>query len=171
MASAFKYDTDVLDCLAASRRCLSAYEISRSLSAAHKHPVRAVSVYRCLARLVADGLALKLVSQNAFIARTKAGPADVGGLLVITCHICKAYEIERTAYGRRIGAAAEDAGFRPSTVHLEIIGQCARCRSCEREGEGRQMVTNLAEPNGSIALASRHSVHVIGQLLNDEAIA
>ena len=171
MATAFKYDTDVLDCLAASRRCLSAYEISKALSAAHKHPVRAVSVYRCLARLVAHGLALKVVSQNAFIASTKAAPANAGGLLVITCDICKAYEIKRTAYGPRISAAAEDAGFRPSTVHLEIIGQCARCRSCEREGEARQIVTNLAVPNDPVALASRHSFHLVEQLLNDEAIA
>lgn len=171
MASAFKYDTDVLDCLAASGKCLSAYEISRALSAAHKHPVRAVSIYRCLARLVADGLALKVVSQNAFIARTKAGPADGCGLLVITCHICKAYELQSTAYGSRISAAAERAGFRTSTVHLEVIGQCARCRSSERVEEGPRKVTILAPPSEPLALPSRQSPQRIERYLNDEAMA
>lgn len=154
---AFKYDTDVLDCLAASGRCLGAYEISGILSEAHKHPVRAVSVYRCLARLVADGLALRVVSQNAFIASSRAGCADRGGLLVISCPVCKAYVAKRTAHGLRIGAAAESAGFRPSTVYLEAIGKCRRCRSRERAEDGRRRPIVRPEPRGLDAVAGRMS--------------
>ena len=125
----FKFDQQVLDCLAGTSRCLSAYDIARALSEFHPVPIRAASIYRCLERLIAKNLVRKVVSQSAFVAVPANVQSDDLELLVVTCSSCRRSEVHATAYARTVLAAARSRGFCPTELHLEAIGTCPACAS------------------------------------------
>jgi Fe2+ or Zn2+ uptake regulation protein len=128
----FKHDKDVLDALSASDRCLSAYEIAEVLSRGGPDPIRANSVYRCLERLIANGYAMKIVSQNAFLATPRRVTAHERALLVVTCSRCRCYHVQPTTHGTVVLAAARRQGFQPSKMHLEVVGLCASCEAHQK---------------------------------------
>ncbi|MFG1391951.1 Fur family transcriptional regulator [Xanthobacter agilis] len=116
--------------LAASHTPLGAYEIVEQLAAAGESSPP-MSVYRALDFLVAEGLAHRIESRNAFLAC--AHPHDADEVVVfLICERCGlTREVAAHAVGRDLAWAARAAGFTPRQRVLEVAGLCAHCRAAE----------------------------------------
>lgn len=117
----------VMRALAESHVPLGAYEIVERL-AAEGEPSPPMSVYRVLDFLVAEGLAHRIASRNAFLAC--AHPHDGDEVVVfLICEQCGlTQEVASHAVGRDLAWAARAAGFEPRQRVLEVAGTCAACR-------------------------------------------
>jgi Fur family zinc uptake transcriptional regulator len=122
----------VLETLAASHAPLGAYEIVEKLKKTKTTP--AMSVYRALDFLLAEGLAHRIESKNAFLACAYGHDND-DIVLFMLCERCGTVaEVTSTALGRDLAQAAKSASFSPKAPVLEVSGLCARCR----EGRGQR---------------------------------
>lgn len=120
----------VMEALAESHVPLGAYELVERLAAAGER-VPPMSVYRVLDFLLAEGLAHRIESRNAFLACGHAHEQGEVAMFLI-CEQCGATrEVASHAVGRDLAWAARAAGFEPRQRVLELNGLCARCR--ERE--------------------------------------
>jgi len=120
----------VLEALAESHAPLGAYDIVEQLSKAGE-AVPAMSVYRALDFLVAEGFAHRIESRNAFLACSHGH--DSGEVVVfLLCERCGAVaEVTRGGVGRELALAARAAGFKARVPVLEIAGMCEACRQSE----------------------------------------
>lgn len=118
---------NVMRALAASHTPLGAYDIVERL-ATEGEGAPPMSVYRALDFLVAEGLAHRIESRNAFLAC--AHPHDADEVVVfLICESCGlTREVASHAVGRDLAWAARAAGFTPRQRVLEVAGLCARCR-------------------------------------------
>ncbi|MCJ8144855.1 transcriptional repressor [Ancylobacter sp. A5.8] len=118
----------VLEALADSHVPLGAYELVERLGASGDKPAP-MSVYRALDFLVAEGLAHRIESRNAFMACGRAhGRDDV--IVFLICERCGlTSEVASHAVGRDLAWATRAAGFTPRTPVIEIAGTCARCEA------------------------------------------
>lgn len=117
----------VLEQLADSHVPLGAYELVERLGAAGDKPPP-MSVYRALDFLVAQGLAHRIESRNAYLACGREHGAD-DVIVFLICEGCGlTSEVASHAIGRDLAWATRAAGFTPRTPVLEIAGTCARCR-------------------------------------------
>jgi Fur family zinc uptake transcriptional regulator len=116
----------VLEILAASHAPLGAYDIVEKLKKS-KEPAPAMSVYRVLDFLLAEGLAHRIESKNAFLACTHGH--DSGDIvLFMLCDRCGTVaEVTSNALGRDLTQAAKSVSFSPKAPVLEVSGLCARC--------------------------------------------
>jgi len=116
----------VLEALADSHVPLGAYEIVDRLGTSGERPPP-MSVYRTLDFLVAEGLAHRVESRNAYIAcGHEHDPDDV--VVFLICDACgQTAEVGSHAVGRDLAWAARAAGFTPRASVIEIPGECARC--------------------------------------------
>ncbi|MBS9478188.1 Fur family transcriptional regulator [Ancylobacter radicis] len=122
----------VLEGLADSHAPLGAYDLVERLGASGDKPAP-MSVYRALDFLVAEGLAHRIESRNAYIACGHAHGAD-DVIIFLICESCGlTSEVSSHAIGRDLAWATRAAGFTPHTPVLEIAGTCARCRDAARE--------------------------------------
>lgn len=121
---------NVMRILAGSHVPLGAYEIVERL-AREGESVPPMSVYRVLDFLVAERLAHRIESRNAFLACAHAHEADevVVFLICEQCGLTK--EVASHAVGRDLAWAARASGFTPRQRVLEIAGRCARCRGAD----------------------------------------
>ncbi|MBS7532823.1 transcriptional repressor [Ancylobacter sonchi] len=118
----------VLQTLAQSHVPLGAYDLVERLGTDGERPPP-MSVYRALDFLVAEGLAHRIESRNAFLACGRAHEAD-DVIVFLICERCGLTdEVASHAIGRDIAWATRAAGFTPRTPVLEIAGTCARCRA------------------------------------------
>ena len=120
--------------LADTHRPLGAYEIVERL-AADGEQTPPMSVYRVLDFLVAEGLAHRIESRNAYLACVHPhGDEDV--VVFLICEQCGlTQEVSSHAVGRDLAWASRAVGFTPRQRVLEIAGSCARCRdAAEQEG-------------------------------------
>ena len=141
---------NVMRTLAESHTPLGAYDIVERLGAdeagasskAGTKSVPPMSVYRALDFLVAEGLAHRIESRNAFLAC--AHPHEAGEVVVfLICEHCGlTREVASHAVGRDLAWAARAAGFTPRQRVLEVAGLCAHCR----EAEGAPHGSTGAEP-------------------------
>ncbi|MDI4664780.1 transcriptional repressor [Xanthobacter autotrophicus] len=117
----------VMKALAETHVPLGAYEIVERLAAAGE-PTPPMSVYRVLDFLVAEGLAHRIESRNAFLAC--GHPHDTDEVVVfLICERCGlTKEVASHAVGRDLAWAARAAGFEPRQRVLEVAGTCAHCR-------------------------------------------
>ncbi|MCK0198496.1 transcriptional repressor [Ancylobacter sp. 6x-1] len=116
----------VIGALANSHVPLGAYELVERLGAAGDKPPP-MSVYRALDFLVAEGLAHRIESRNAFIACGREHGAD-DVVVFLICERCGAtQEVASHAIGRDLAWATRAAGFTPRNPVIEIAGTCARC--------------------------------------------
>lgn len=117
----------VMRALAESHSPLGAYDIVERL-AAEGEQSPPMSVYRVLDFLVAEGLAHRIESRNAYLACGHPhGDEDV--VVFLICNQCGlTQEVSSHAVGRDLAWAARAVGFTPRQRVLEIAGQCARCR-------------------------------------------
>lgn len=123
---------NVMRILADSHVPQGAYEIVERLSK-EGEGAPPMSVYRVLDFLVAEGLAHRIASRNAFLACAHPHDGDevVVFLICEGCGLTK--EVASHAVGRDLAWAARAAGFTPRQQVLEIGGACARCREAEGE--------------------------------------
>lgn len=116
----------VLEALAASHRPLGAYEIIDRLGAKGPRPAP-ITVYRALDFLLANGLAHRIESLNAFIACIN-NHASGTPVVFLICEQCGAVgEAPSSAVGAALLAAAEQAAFTPKAPVIEIAGICGHC--------------------------------------------
>jgi len=120
----------VLQALAESHSPLGAYEIVERLKKT-REPVPAMSVYRALDFLLAEGLAHRIESQNAFLACIHGHDSD-DIVLFLLCERCKRVaEVTSGALGRDLSQAARGVGFSARGRVLEVSGLCSACKKVE----------------------------------------
>ena len=119
----------VLEALYATHRPLSAYDIAESLPPEENGKrLSAVSVYRALDFLMAQGFVHRLESRNAFIAcPSHHAPGDV--IVFLICDRCGGVdERQSDELSGTLGRLAEANGFEPRSRIIEVAGACAHCR-------------------------------------------
>lgn len=116
----------VLQSLAGSHAPIGAYEIVERLGKAGE-PAPPMSVYRALEFLVAERLAHRIESKNAYLACNHGH--DVGEVVMfLMCERCSTVaEVASRTVGRDVGEAARSIGFDARTQVLEIAGLCENC--------------------------------------------
>lgn len=126
---------NVMKALAESHAPVGAYDIVQRLADAGE-PAPPMSVYRVLDFLVAEGLAHRIESRNAYLAC--AHPHESGEVVVfLICERCSdTREVASHAIGRDLAWAARAAGFEPRQRVLEVAGSCARCRNADEAPAG-----------------------------------
>jgi len=122
----------VLEILAASHKPLGAYEIIDAVADSGPRPAP-ITVYRALDFLMANGLAHRIASRNAFLA---CGHKHANGALVafLICESCGSVgEMQSGDLAAALAAAANSAGFAPAMSVVEITGFCTYCARSRAE--------------------------------------
>jgi Fur family zinc uptake transcriptional regulator len=120
----------VLQTLAESHSPLGAYEIAERLKKT-RDPAPAMSVYRALEFLLAEGLAHRIESKNAFLACIHGHDTDEI-VLFLLCERCeRVAEVTSGAIGRDLSQAARGVGFSARARVLEVTGLCNACKKME----------------------------------------
>jgi Fur family zinc uptake transcriptional regulator len=120
--------TRIRDLLADAQKPLSAYDV---IDAMREHGRLAPpTVYRALQKLIDEGLAHRLESQNAYVACRQAeqhcGHDHKAGFMI--CRACgKAVEFGDAEIEALLARAAARNGFFADRVAIEIQGLCADC--------------------------------------------
>ena len=117
---------NVMKALAESHVPLGAYEIVQKLSTAGD-PAPPMSVYRVLDFLVAEGLAHRIESRNAFLACPGGHGVHPQAVFMIceTCGVVSETVSPQVEAG--LMALARDHGFRPKGRVVELTGCCGTC--------------------------------------------
>lgn len=111
----------VLEILCASQRPLGAYEILEQMGS-DKPP----TVYRALEFLLAQGLAHRIESLNAFVGCSHPEHPHASQFLI--CRDCGVVsELEDPALGQRLDRTLASRGFQADSQVVEITGRCASC--------------------------------------------
>ena len=118
----------VLSALYTDHRPLSAYDLIDRLASGDGQKRAAVSVYRALDFLIAQGLAHRIESRNAFIAcPLDHGPEDL--VLFMICTQCGGVdEVHAPELVQTLDQIAQRQSFSPQVRILELSGLCAHCR-------------------------------------------
>lgn len=112
--------------LARHDRPASAYLIADNLSRSRAKRVAPNSVYRILDLFVANNLAIKIESANAFLAN--AHPGEEHDCIYLVCDECgAASHIDDEGISRNLRALAAANHFRATRPVLEIRGVCCAC--------------------------------------------
>ena len=116
----------IFETLAGFSRPASAYDIAELVSAARGKRVAPNSVYRILDLFVANNLAMRVESANAYIAN--AHPGCHHDCIFMVCRNCKqATHVDDDTVTGQVRAIAQQDGFRPERPVIEILGLCAKC--------------------------------------------
>lgn len=121
----------VLEILAQSHAPVGAYEIVEKLGETGS-PAPAMSVYRALDFLVAEHLAHRIESRNAFLA-CAFGHDRAEPVMFLICEKCGTVaEMQAAAFARDVSKVAKSAGFEPKSSVVEVSGTCEACRKKAR---------------------------------------
>ena len=116
----------IFDLLAEDDRPASAYDIADRLSRARGKRVAPNSVYRILDLFVANNLALRIESANAFVVN--AHPGCRHDCIFLVCRTCgETTHIDDDALTANVRAVAERSSFTAERPVIEILGRCAKC--------------------------------------------
>ena len=112
--------------LSRHERPVSAYDIADNLSAARGKRVAPNSVYRILDVFVANNLAMRVESANAYLANTHPGCAH--DCIFLVCDECgEAAHADDEDVSRAVRAIAAARQFKATRPVLEIRGLCKLC--------------------------------------------
>jgi Fur family zinc uptake transcriptional regulator len=112
--------------LARHDRPVSAYDIADNLSAARGKRVAPNSIYRILDLFVANNLAMRVESANAYLANSHPGCQH--DCIFLVCDECgEALHLDDEEVSRTVRTLAEGRGFRAERPVLEIRGLCRQC--------------------------------------------
>ncbi|MEL7189725.1 MAG: transcriptional repressor [Pseudomonadota bacterium] len=112
--------------LVSHERPASAYDIADSLSKTRGKRVAPNSVYRILDVFVANNLALRVESSNAFLANTHPGCEH--DCIFLVCDECgDAAHIDNDEISRTLRALAAAQRFKAERPVLEVRGICQAC--------------------------------------------
>lgn len=113
--------------LARHERPVSAYDIADNLSRDRGKRVAPNSVYRILDLFVANNLALRVESANAFLANTHPGCEH--DCIFMVCDECgEATHVDDDEISRRVRALAKAREFQARRPVIEIRGLCSSCK-------------------------------------------
>ena len=116
----------VFDALAAFDQPASAYDIAEKTSATLGRRVAANTVYRILDLFVANNVAMRVESRNAYLAN--AHPDCLHECIFLVCDRCGATtHIDDDSLAKGVRETARAAGFRPERPVIEVRGRCADC--------------------------------------------
>lgn len=116
----------VFDVLAGQSRPASAYDIAETLSRREDRRVAANSIYRILDLFVANNLALKIESANAYVANPH--PGCVHDCIFLLCGACHGTtHIDQDVVAASVRKAARTVGFAPDRTVIEVRGTCDNC--------------------------------------------
>ncbi len=117
---------DIFTVLASFQKPASAYDIADIVSQKRGKRVAPNSVYRILDLFVANNLASRVESANAFIAN--AHPGCLHDCIFLICDDCGATtHIDDDSLTNNVRNAASEAGFKPIRPVVEVRGKCADC--------------------------------------------
>jgi len=112
--------------LARHDRPVSAYDIADNPSAARGKRVAPNSIYRILDLFVANNLAMRVESSNAYLANCH--PGEEHDCIFLVCDECgEAAHVDDEAVSRSVRALADSRQFRAERPVLEIRGVCRSC--------------------------------------------
>ncbi|SEJ11560.1 Fur family transcriptional regulator, zinc uptake regulator [Sphingobium sp. AP50] len=113
----------IFDALAAEEKPASAYDIADNVSKARGKRVAPNSVYRILDLFVANNIAMRVESANAYIAN--AHPGCHHDCIFLVCDECgQVTHIDNDPITSSLRAAADKAGFTPKRAVIEMRGTC-----------------------------------------------
>lgn len=117
---------DIFAVLATFDKPASAYDIADLVSQKRGKRVAANSVYRILDLFVANNLASRVESANAYLAN--AHPGCLHDCIFLICDRCgSATHIDDDSLTGNVRKAAEAAGFSAVRPMVEVRGTCADC--------------------------------------------
>jgi Fur family zinc uptake transcriptional regulator len=118
---------EVFEELAQHERPVSAYDIADGVSARRGKRIAPNSVYRILDLFVANNLAMRVESSNAYLANSH--PGCLHDCIFLVCDECgEATHVDSDEVSRKVRALAEATGFKVERPVIEIRGLCAACR-------------------------------------------
>ncbi|WP_425304557.1 Fur family transcriptional regulator [Sandarakinorhabdus limnophila] len=116
----------VFAALAGYDRPVSAYDVTDAVSTASGRRIAANSVYRILDLFVANNVASRVESANAFIANVH--PDCPHDCIFLVCDRCGgATHVDDDRITGDVRSAALAAGFTPVRPVIEVRGLCANC--------------------------------------------
>ncbi len=119
--------SDVFAELASHERPASAYDIADNLSAKRGKRVAPNSVYRILDLFVANNLALRVESSNAFLANSH--PGCTHDCIFLVCDECgEATHVDDDDVSKKVRTVADGANFAARRPIIEVRGVCRSCR-------------------------------------------
>lgn len=112
--------------LAAQDRPVSAYDIAENLSRRRGKRVAPNSVYRILDLFVANNLALRVESANAFLANSHPGCQH--DCIFLVCDECgEATHVDDDEVSGKLRLVAQARHFKAERPVIEIRGLCQSC--------------------------------------------
>jgi Fur family zinc uptake transcriptional regulator len=112
--------------LARHERPASAYDIADNLSKARGKRVAPNSIYRILDVFVANNLAMRIESANAFLANSHPGCEH--DCVFLVCEECgEARHVDDDEVSRNVRALATQRDFKVVRPVIEVRGLCAAC--------------------------------------------
>jgi Fur family zinc uptake transcriptional regulator len=118
----------VLGLVLQAERPLTAYQLLDRLKEKRRGAVPP-TVYRALDFLLENKLIHKIERLNAFVPCTEAGHHHAHSAQFLICRRCgTVIELEDSAASHALEQAATRAGFKPSSMIVEIEGLCAACQ-------------------------------------------
>ena len=116
----------VFDALTGFDQPASAYAVTDKVSAVLGRRIAANSIYRILDLFVANNVALRVESANAYLAN--AHPECHHDCIFLICDACgRATHVDDDGVAATVRAAAMQTGFKPSRPVIEVRGKCATC--------------------------------------------
>ena len=116
----------IFDALAAEEKPASAYDIADTVSKARGKRVAPNSVYRILDLFVANNIAMRVESANAYIAN--AHPGCHHDCIFLVCDSCgQVDEFVDDALNRCLGSWAHGNAFALAHSNIELHGKCSAC--------------------------------------------
>jgi Fur family zinc uptake transcriptional regulator len=112
--------------LAQHDRPASAYDIADNLSRSRGKRVAPNSVYRILDLFVANNLALRVESANAYLANTHPGCEH--DCIFLVCDECgDTLHVDNDEVSQTIRGIAQSRSFKPERPVIEVRGLCKSC--------------------------------------------
>ena len=116
----------VFEVLAGQHRPVSAYDIAEAVSLRQGRRIAANSVYRILDLFVANNLALRIESANAYVANPH--PGCIHDCIFLVCDSCRrTTHVDNDIVARSVRKSALGAGFTPQRTVIEVRGTCDLC--------------------------------------------
>lgn len=118
---------EVFEELATHERPASAYDIADGVSKRRGKRIAPNSVYRILDLFVANNLAMRVESANAYLANSH--PGCLHDCIFLVCDQCgEATHVDSDEISREVRGVAEGADFKAERPVIEVRGLCAACR-------------------------------------------
>ncbi len=116
----------IFEALADTEGPASAYDIADAVSKSRGKRVAPNSVYRILDLFVANNVAKRVETRNAYIAN--AHPECVHDCIFLICDDCGAItHLDDDDLANSMRAKAANTGFRPANPVMEVRGTCEKC--------------------------------------------